>query len=50
MNAGADGDTALARAAAGCLGVRFRLHGRDPATGLDCLGLLGAALVATGVA
>jgi hypothetical protein len=27
----------LANAAAGFLGVRFRLHGRDPATGLDCI-------------
>lgn len=39
---------ALAAAATGCLGVRFRLHGRDPATGLDCIGLLGAALAAIG--
>lgn len=26
------------------VGVRFRLHGRDPETGLDCLGLVAAAL------
>ena len=25
------------------VGVRFRLHGRDAATGLDCVGLVGAA-------
>jgi len=30
--------------ARGLLGVRFRLHGRDPATGLDCVGLVSAAL------
>lgn len=35
---------ALARAAQSLAGVRFRLHGRDPATGLDCVGLLEAAL------
>jgi cell wall-associated NlpC family hydrolase len=34
----------LARAAAALVGVPWRLHGRDPATGLDCIGLLGAAL------
>lgn len=38
----------LARAAARLQGCRWRLHGRDPATGLDCLGLLGAALAAIG--
>ncbi|WP_374135306.1 peptidoglycan endopeptidase [Sphingomonas sp.] len=32
---------AAARAA---IGVRFRLHGRDPATGLDCVGLAAIAL------
>lgn len=26
------------------VGVRFRLHGRDPATGLDCVGVVAAAL------
>lgn len=35
---------ALARAAEDFAGVRFRLHGRDPATGLDCIGLAVAAL------
>lgn len=37
---------ALARAAESLAGTRFRLHGRDPATGLDCIGLLAAALAA----
>lgn len=36
----------LARAAESFVGVRFRLHGRDPATGLDCVGLLAASLSA----
>lgn len=35
---------ALAAAAASLVGTRFRLHGRDPAIGLDCVGLLAAAL------
>ena len=35
---------ALAAAAEGLIGTRFRLHGRDPATGLDCVGLVVAAL------
>jgi cell wall-associated NlpC family hydrolase len=30
------------------LGCRFRLHGRDPATGLDCVGLALVALRAGG--
>ncbi len=30
-------------AARGAVGVRFRLHGRDPATGLDCVGLVALA-------
>lgn len=34
----------LADAAEGLLGAPFRLHGRDPRTGLDCIGLLAAAL------
>lgn len=34
----------LAEAAAGFLGTRFRLHGRDPEMGLDCVGLLDASL------
>ena len=39
---------ALAGAAEGLIGTPFRLHGRDPATGLDCIGLLVAALTLTG--
>lgn len=34
----------IARAAEALVGTRFRLHGRDPATGLDCVGLVAAAL------
>lgn len=34
----------LARAALALVGTRFRLGGRDPVTGLDCIGLLEAAL------
>jgi cell wall-associated NlpC family hydrolase len=34
----------LANAAQALVGVPFRLHGREPATGLDCLGLVGRAL------
>ena len=37
-----------ARAAAGTVGAAFRLHGRDPATGLDCVGLVWAAYAAAG--
>lgn len=39
---------ALAAAAAQLIGSPFRLHGRDPATGLDCVGLVVAALTAIG--
>lgn len=39
---------ALAHAAAALIGTPFRLHGRDPATGLDCVGLVHAALAAIG--
>lgn len=35
---------AFAAAAEGLGGTPFRLHGRDPATGLDCVGLVVAAL------
>ena len=34
----------LAHEAEQLVGTRFRLHGRDPATGLDCIGLLAAAM------
>ena len=40
----------LARAAQDLIGAPFRLHGRDPASGLDCVGLLGAAMAACGQA
>jgi hypothetical protein len=39
---------ALAQAARALVGTRFRLQGRDPATGLDCIGVLSASLQATG--
>ena len=38
----------LARAAENLVGTPFRLHGRDAATGLDCVGLLECALAQTG--
>lgn len=38
----------MAEAALGLVGCRFRLHGRDPATGLDCIGLVDVALAAAG--
>lgn len=37
-----DSDAIIARAR-GCLGARFRLQGRDPAIGLDCVGLAAIA-------
>lgn len=37
---------ALARARS-ALGAGFRLHGRDPASGLDCVGLVGFAWAVT---
>lgn len=40
---------AVAAAAAQLLGTRFRLHGRNPATGLDCVGLAACALEQAGV-
>lgn len=45
MNPSSEG---LAEAALALLGCPFRLHGRDPATGLDCVGLVVAALAASG--
>ena len=42
------GGAAVAQAALGFVGCRFRLHGRDPETGLDCIGLVDAALSAGG--
>lgn len=40
----------VADAARAAVGARFRLHGRDPATGLDCVGLAALALRAGGCA
>ena len=40
----------LARAAEALVGTPFRLHGRDPATGLDCVGLVEASLARIGIA
>jgi hypothetical protein len=40
--------SALADAAFRLEGTRFRLQGRDPATGLDCIGVLAAALASIG--
>lgn len=40
---------ALAKAAQALVGCPFRLHGRDPAIGLDCVGLVASALARTGV-
>jgi cell wall-associated NlpC family hydrolase len=37
-------------AARGAVGARFRLHGRDPAFGLDCVGLAALAMRAAGYA
>lgn len=36
--------TAVVAAARRAVGVRFRVHGRDPAFGLDCVGLVALAL------
>lgn len=38
----------LSKAALALAGCPFRLHGRDPATGLDCIGVVFASLVAIG--
>jgi cell wall-associated NlpC family hydrolase len=40
----------FARAAEALVGCPFRLHGRDPQDGLDCIGLLQAAFSAVGIA
>ncbi|MHA7820398.1 MAG: hypothetical protein ACX930_12195 [Erythrobacter sp.] len=46
---GASGDgRRLAEAAAEFIGSPFRLHGRDRATGLDCIGLLFASMARIG--
>jgi cell wall-associated NlpC family hydrolase len=38
----------LAHAAAGFVGASFRLHGRDPIMGLDCVGLVLLAMAEIG--
>lgn len=38
----------LAQAASDLIGVPFKLHGRDPRNGLDCVGLVAASLAAIG--
>lgn len=38
----------LSEAAGQLVGAPFRLHGRNPVLGLDCVGLVGAALAAIG--
>ena len=43
-----DAAAVTARAAA-LVGTRFRLHGRDPRYGLDCVGLVAACLETAGV-
>jgi cell wall-associated NlpC family hydrolase len=43
----APGD-AVAAAAEALVGSPFRLHGRDPASGVDCVGLVACALAAAG--
>lgn len=40
----ADPGAAFAAAAAALVGTPFRLHGRDPQSGLDCVGLVACAL------
>ena len=42
-------NAALAAAAATLIGVRFRLHGRDVASGLDCVGLVAEAMRRVGM-
>ena len=39
---------AVAGAALAAVGAPFRLHGRDPASGVDCVGLVALALKAGG--
>jgi cell wall-associated NlpC family hydrolase len=45
---GAPNCPGLATAAETLVGSRFRLHGRDPETGLDCVGVVAAAMAAIG--
>lgn len=39
---------AVAAAGEALVGCPFRLHGRDPASGVDCVGLVACALAAAG--
>jgi hypothetical protein len=38
----------VSKAAMTLVGVPFRLHGRDPASGLDCMGLVAEAMLRAG--
>jgi hypothetical protein len=42
-------DSPVVSRARALTGTRFRLHGRDPATGLDCVGLVARAADARGI-
>ncbi|MBM7405365.1 MULTISPECIES: peptidoglycan endopeptidase [Sphingomonas] len=42
------GNLRIVAGARRAVGSRFRLHGRDPALGLDCVGLVAVALAADG--
>lgn len=48
MNSNSKRGQRLAEAATRFIGVRFQLLGRDPAQGLDCIGLLACSLQAIG--
>jgi len=48
MNDDLGAGASLAQSAASLIGVRFRLFGRDPATGVDCVGLIHASLALIG--
>ena len=41
-------NAALAKAAISLIGVRYRLHGRSVEEGLDCVGLVAAAMIRAG--
>lgn len=43
-----DTGTRIADAAAAMLGTKFRMHGRHPVLGLDCVGLVACALQQSG--
>lgn len=44
----ADAGARVARAALALVGARFRLHGREAASGLDCIGVIAGALRGAG--